>query len=57
MARSTTRQLRIKKPGEYKNGGPRLRGLNKTQLESLYEKEIRNKQKAKILREIKRRYS
>lgn len=44
-------------PNQYKNGSPRLRGMNKTQLENLFEKSSKNKVKAKIRREIERRYS
>lgn len=44
-------------PNQYKNGSPRLRGMNKTQLESLLEKTQVKKNKSKILREIARRYA
>jgi hypothetical protein len=44
-------------PNQYKNGSPRLRGMNKTQLETLLQKTTQNKTKAKIKREIDRRYS
>ena len=46
-----------KNPNQYKNGGPRLRGMNKQQLETLLEKTSTKKAKAKIRNEIKRRYS
>lgn len=44
-------------PNTYKNGSPRLRGLNQTQLENLLEKTSLKKTKAKIRREIQRRYA
>jgi hypothetical protein len=44
-------------PNTYKNGSPRLRGMNKTQLETLLEKTRQKKTIAKIRREIERRYS
>ena len=46
-----------KNPNLYKNGTPRLRGLNKTQLENLLDKTSAKKNKVKITREIERRYS
>ena len=46
-----------KNPNQYKNGGPRLRGLNQKQLEALLEKTQQKKNKAKIEREIKRRFA
>lgn len=49
--------VRKKNPNQYKNGGPRLRGMNKTQLETLLEKTAAKKTKAKIRNEINRRYS
>ena len=39
----------------YKNGKPRLRGLNTKQLSDLLEKTQGNKNKAKITRELKRK--
>lgn len=44
-------------PNQYKNGGPRLRGMNVTQLQDLLVKTSANKTKAKIRREIERRFS
>lgn len=49
--------VRKKNPNLYKNGGPRIRGMNKTQLENLLEKTSQKKIKAKIRKEIERRYS
>lgn len=46
-----------RKPNEYKSGKPRLRGLNKEQLVNLHDKQPRKKEKAKIMREIKRRFA
>ena len=42
-------------PMVYKNGKPRLRGLNTKQLSDLLEKTQGNKNKAKITRELKRK--
>lgn len=49
--------VRKRNPNTYKNGGPRIRGMNKTQLETLLEKTSQKKIKAKIRKEIERRYS
>jgi hypothetical protein len=42
-------------PMQYKNGKPRLRPLNITQLTALIDKTQRKKDKAKITREIARK--
>jgi len=42
-------------PMQYKSGKPRLRPLNLTQLTALIDKTQRNKDKAKISREIARK--
>jgi hypothetical protein len=44
-------------PNQYKNGSPRLRGLSVTKLQELLVKTSANKTKAKIRREIERRFS
>ena len=49
--------VRKRNPNLYKNGGPRIRGMNKGQLEKLLEKTQQKKIKAKIVREINRRYA
>lgn len=43
-----------KNPNQYKNGGPRLRGMNIRQLLELLEKTQAKKTKAKIRRELYR---
>lgn len=48
---------RKKNPSQYKNGGPRLRGMNQNQLAALLDKTQQKKNKAKIQREIKRRFA
>jgi len=47
--------IKKKNPNQYKNGGQRLRGMNKVQLETLLEKTQQKKIKAKIRNEIQRR--
>lgn len=42
-------------PMQYKNGKPRLRPLNLTQLQTLLDKTQRNRDKAKIRNEINRK--
>ena len=49
--------IRKKNPNQYKNGGPRLRGMNKEQLEKMLEKTSAKKTKAKIRNEINRRFA
>lgn len=58
MAGPTTRVHPGKRKGNpmlYKNGKPRLRPLNITQLTALVDKTQRKKDKAKITREIARK--
>ena len=49
--------IRKKNPNQYKNGSPRLRGMNIRQLTELLEKTQQKKTKAKIRNEIQRRYA
>lgn len=46
---------RKRNPNQYKNGGPRLRGMNMRQLTELLEKTSAKKTKAKIFRELYRK--
>lgn len=44
-------------PNQYKNGSPRLRGMSVTQLQDLLVKTSAKKIKAKIRKEIERKFS